>query len=186
MPKTPVPIPSSSRRAFLIAGAAVAVSGCGGAGPADRQLMFASLADAMRELDRLKEAAPLDAGANWTWSKTLLHCAQSIDYSMSGYPEPKSAVFQYTAGAGAFSFFRRRGRMSHNLIEAIPGAAMLDANAHVPVAVAALRKSVAAFLAYDGKLKPHFAYGALDRADYERAHAMHIANHLSVFDAKKS
>ena len=178
--------PSLTRRALLLSGVALAASGCSGPGPADRQLVFATLADAMRELDRLKEAAPLDAGANWTWSKTLLHCAQSIDYSISGYPQVKSAIFRHTAGAAAFSFFRSRGRMSHNLIEAIPGAAMLDANAQAAVATAALRKSVAAFIAHDGALQPHFAYGDLTKADYERAHAMHIANHLSVFDAKKS
>jgi hypothetical protein len=172
------------RRTFLLASVAVSMTGCGAPDGADRQLVFAGLADAMRELDRLKEAVALDATANWTWSKTLLHCAQSIDYSMSGYPEAKSALFQHTAGAAAFSFFRSRGRMSHNLIEAIPGAATLDANAHVALAVAALRKSVAAFLAFGGALQPHFAYGALGKADYERAHAMHIANHLSVFDAK--
>jgi hypothetical protein len=180
MPRTP----TLSRRTVLLAGAAVAISGCTGPTPADRQLVFAGLAEAMSELDRLKDAVPLDASANWTWSKTLLHCAQSIDYSISGYPEAKSALFQRTAGAAAFSFFRSRGRMSHNLIEAIPGAATLDANAHVAVAVATLRKSVAAFLAHTGPLQPHFAYGALDRADYERAHAMHIANHLSVFNAR--
>ncbi len=182
MPRTP----TLTRRSVLLAGAAVAISGCSGSAPGDRQLVFAGLADAMAELDRLKDAVPLDASANWTWSKTLLHCAQSIDYSMSGYPEARSAIFKHTAGAAAFSFFRSRGRMSHNLIEAIPGAAMLDANAHVAVAVAALRKSVQAFLAFDGELQPHFAYGELDKADYERAHAMHIANHLSVFDAKKA
>lgn len=173
-----------ARRTFLMSGAAVAVCGCGGPGAADRQLVFATLADAMRELDRLSDAIALDA-ANWTWSKTLLHCAQSIDYSMSGYPKPKPALFQHTAGAIAFSYFCSRGRMSHNLIEAIPGAATLDANAAVTTAVAALRKSVAAFQAYSGTLMPHFAYGALSKAEYERAHAMHIANHLSVFDARK-
>ena len=33
------------------------------------------------------------------------------------------------------------------------------------------------FEAHRGALQPHFAYGALNRADYARAHAMHIANH---------
>jgi hypothetical protein len=177
---------SFTRRSFLLSGVALSVTGCSGPGPADRQLVLATLADAMRELDRLKTAVALDAAANWTWSKTLLHCAQSIDYSMSGYPAPKSALFQHTAGAAAFSFFRSRGRMSHNLIEAIPGAAALDANARVDLAAATRRKSVTAFQAFDGKLQPHFAYGELNKADYERAHAMHIANHLSVFDAAKT
>ncbi|MGS0758230.1 DUF1569 domain-containing protein [Roseateles sp. GG27B] len=26
-------------------------------------------------------------------------------------------------------------------------------------------------------MAPHFVYGALDRADYERAHLMHLADH---------
>ena len=175
-----------TRRTLMLSGAAVAITGCGGPSATDRQLVFATLADALRELDRLADAVPLDAAANWTWSKTLLHLAQSIDYSMSGYPAPKSKLFQHTAGAAAFRYFSSRGRMSHNLIEAIPGAAMLDANANVAVAVAGLRKSVAAFEAYSGALHPHFAYGELSKTEYDRAHAMHIANHLSVFDAKKS
>ncbi len=174
-----------SRRTFVLSGVAASVTGCSGPDAADRQLVFATLADAMRELDRLNEAVALDAAANWSWSKTLLHCAQSIDYSISGYPQARSAFFQRTAGAAAFSFFSSRGRMSHSLIEAIPGGATLDANAHADVAVAALRKSVAAFAQFGGALQPHFAYGALSKAEYERAHAMHIANHLSVFAAAR-
>jgi hypothetical protein len=185
------PQSQQSRRAFLrrgvaagLAASSLALAGCSGPAAPDRQLVFPALADALRELDRLKDAVALDAGANWTWSKTLLHLAQSIDYSMSGYPEQKSALFQHTAGAAAFTFFSSRGRMSHNLIEAIPGGATLDANAHAQVAVATLRKAVATFLGYDGALQPHFAYGELTKPEYERAHAMHIANHLSVFDAR--
>jgi hypothetical protein len=177
-----------SRRSFLAvcaaAGCALATAGCSGTGTGDRQLVFASLADALRELERAGAATALHPEASWTWSKTLLHCAQSIDYSMSGYPAPRSALFQRTAGAAAFSFFKSRARMSHNLLEAIPGAAMLDANAAVPFALAALRKSIASFEQFSGRLHPHFAYGRLTKAEYELAHAMHIANHVSSFDLK--
>lgn len=179
-----------SRRAFLKSGAAGCIAltagGCGGADANDRQLIFATLADALRELDRLATAVALNAAASWTWSKTLLHCAQSIEYSMTGYPESKSALFQRTAGAMAFSFFKSRGRMSHNLIEAIPGAATLDANAASALAIASLRKAVDSFQQFTGVLRPHFAYGELNKTDYEKAHAMHIANHMSAFDLKKS
>ena len=34
-----------------------------------------------------------------------------------------------------------------------------------------------AFDAHTGALAPHFAYGALDKPDYLRAHLMHLANH---------
>jgi hypothetical protein len=174
-----------TRRLILKSGAAaacIAATGCSGSNPKDRQLVFATLADALTELARLSNAVAVNPAATWTWSKTLLHCAQSIDYSMSGYPQARSALFQHTAGAAAFSYFKSRGRMSHNLLEAIPGAATLDANAATAHAVAALRKSVENFQKFTGPLQPHFASGALDRVEYEKAHAMHIANHLSVFD----
>lgn len=178
-----------SRRSFLATCAAAgcvvaAASGCSGASATDRKLTFASLADARRALERTRTATAFNPAASWTWSKTLLHLAQSIEYSMSGYPESRSALFQRTAGAIAFSYFKSRGRMSHNLLEAIPGAATLDANAASTVAVAALRKAIDTFEQHGGPLHPHFAYGALTKPEYELAHAMHIANHLSVFDLK--
>jgi hypothetical protein len=181
----PTHLPNSTRRLVLLAGGAAgcaALTGCSGSDGNDRQLMFATLADALRELDRLTMPVPFNPAATWTWSKTLLHCAQSIDYSMSGYPESKAALFQHTAGAAAFGYFKSRGRMSHNLLEAIPGAAKLDANAATALAVGTLRKSIATFTEHTGKLFPHFAYGELNKAEYEKAHAMHIANHLSVFN----
>jgi hypothetical protein len=65
------------------------------------------------------------------------HCAQSIEFSLHGFPQAKSATFQATAGALGF----------------------------------------AAFEAHAGPLAPHFAYGELDKAQYTRAHLMHLANH---------
>ena len=42
---------------------------------------------------------------------------------------------------------------------------------------ARLRAAIARFQAHAGPLRPHFAYGTLDKVDYARAHALHIANH---------
>ena len=178
-----------SRRSFLATCAAagcvaVTAPGCAGSSATDHKLVFASLADALRQLDATTNATPLNPAATWTWSKTLLHCAQSIEYSLSGYPQSRSALFQHTAGSIAFSYFKSRGRMSHDLLEAIPGAASLDANAAGAVAVAALRKAIDTFEKHTGPLHPHFAYGTLSKAEYEQAHAMHIANHMSAFDLK--
>lgn len=175
-----------SRRAFLAkcaaAGtAAVTMSACSGSDANDRKLVFASLADALHQLDSMPNASAFDPATTWTWSKTLLHCAQSIEYSMSGYPEMRSSLFQGTAGAVAFSYFKSRGRMSHNLLEAIPGAAALEANEASTLAVAKLRSAIDTFKKFTGELHPHFAYGVLTKAEYEQAHAMHIANHMSVF-----
>jgi hypothetical protein len=180
----------SSRRKFVATalGAAAAgslalcTSGCTDAAMTDRRLVFASLDDGLRELDRLAKPALLSSSAVWTWPQTLIHCAQSIEYSMSGFPESKPALFQHTVGAAAFSVFAWRGRMNHDLAEAIPGAPALDANAGAAVAAARLRRAVQEFRSSTEPLRPHFAYGALTRSEFEQAHAMHLANHFSAFD----
>ncbi|MFY3386312.1 DUF1569 domain-containing protein [Paracidovorax sp. MALMAid1276] len=150
----------------------------------DRQLVFGRLSEAMAEVERLAAgaAAPLDTATAWSWSETLAHCAQSIEFSMQGFPKPKPAWFQDTLGAAAFAAFAWRGRMSHNLAEPIPGAPALNASAPAAQSLARLRQAVADFGAHTGPLQPHFAYGALHRAQYEQAHAMHLANHLSAFE----
>ncbi len=150
----------------------------------DRQLVFMSLNDALRELDRLAKAVVLKPGAVWTWPQTLIHCAQSIEYSMTGFPQAKSPIFQRTIGAAAFSVFSWRGRMTHDLAEPIPGAPSLDASVDAASAMARLQRAVHDFGSRKEPLRPHFAYGELSKSEYEHAHAMHLANHFSAFDAK--
>jgi hypothetical protein len=163
--------------------ALTSMSGCQAGAPTDRQLVFSSLREAEEELTRLAAAKELVSGAAWTWAQTLEHCAQSIEYSVSGFPESKSKLFQNTVGAAALGVFSWRGRMSHDLAEPIPGAPALARATPPEVALARLRASVASFRSWSRPLQPHFAYGALDRDAYERAHAMHLANHLSQFRA---
>jgi Protein of unknown function (DUF1569) len=185
-----MPIPhSSSRRTFLAAATAASVlatgtSGCAGSQTFDRKLVFASLDEALRELDRLAKAAALTPGTVWTWPQTLVHCAQSVEYSITGFPQPKSELFQRTVGAAAFSVFSWRGRMSHALDDPIPGAPPLDASTDAASALARLQRAVQDFRASKAPLRPHFAYGELSRSEYERAHAMHLAGHFSAFDVR--
>lgn len=175
-----------SRRTFIKATGAAAVSssvmlaGCGDSTAVDRNLEFHSLRAALEEAEQLANSAITVPEGLWTLPKTLVHCAQSIEYSMTGFPEMKSELFQKTAGAAAFNFFVWRGRMSHKLTEAIPGAPSLEPEAAMNDALARLRVSVEAFDAYQGPLQPHFAYGQLNKPDYEIAHTLHLANHFSA------
>lgn len=150
----------------------------------DRQLVFASLEEALRELTRLAQATALKSATTWTLPQTLVHCAQSIEYSMTGFPQPKSPLFQATAGALAFKAFAWRGRMRHDLAEPIPGAPALGADTELAAGLARLRQAVVTFHAATTPLRPHFAYGELSKAEYEQAHAMHLANHFSAFDVR--
>lgn len=181
------------RRSFLLSavgyGASItsiagALSACAKETNMNRQLLFASLDDAVRELDRLEKAPALESSAVWTWPQTMIHCAQSLMYSLTGFPEPKSALFQRTLGAAAFTVFSWRGRMSHDLGEPIPGAPTLDRGADAASAARQLRRSIHDFRNSKQPLRPHFAYGALTKAEYEHAHAMHLANHFSAFNIK--
>lgn len=136
-----------------------------------------SLDDVMRWLDRLERATQVQSTTAWKMSAVLEHMAQSVDMSMDGFPEPKSALFQSTLGTAAFAVFRLRGKMSHGLTEPIPGAPALPQSEDFKPGIVRLRSAVQRFQAYAGPLKPHFAYGALSRADFALAHTLHIANH---------
>ena len=113
----------------------------------------------------------------WSPSEVFNHCAQSIDYSIDGYPELKPTWFRHSLGPAAFAVFSARGAMRHPLDEAIPGAAALTEPADQALALQRLQMAFQRFAEHQGALQPHFAYGALDKPDYTRAHLMHLANH---------
>lgn len=116
----------------------------------------------------------------WSVAQVLAHCAQSIEYSLIGFPLPKPAWFQATVGKLALGKFLRQGYMSHDLAAAIPGAPP----PHDGDPRAALERLIAAidqFEAREEPMAPHFAYGPVDKARYGRVQAMHIAQHLESF-----
>lgn len=122
----------------------------------------------------------------WTLAQVLEHAAQSVDCSMRGFPQPKPAWFRASVGRGAFAMFQRRGRMSHDLAAAIPGAPAVPRDIALPHAVAHLLQSLREFEAWSGPLQPHFAYGALNKAAYTQAHLMHLADHWQEFAQETS
>lgn len=161
------------RRLLLVAIVAPGVAACGAA----EVKTFPRLADAAKAIKALATGHK-HTGA-WTLAQMLNHAAQSIDYSIDGYPEMKSALFRAAVGSVAFGVFQARGRMSHPLDEPIPGAPALDAQAAMVPSIERALASLRRFEAHNGALVPHFAYGALDKAQYTRAHLMHLANHWS-------
>lgn len=171
----------TTRRRFLrIGGGAAVVALAGGvvwlgSGPGDKPI---ALANAIATVDRLSERLPLVATGEWTPYRILSHVAQSIEMSMSGYPQHESPLYKNTLGATAYSFFRKRGRMSHDLGEFIPGAPLIDEDGETADALQRLRRALLDFDGFEGDLAPHFAYGALSKSQYAAAHVMHFNNHL--------
>ena len=164
-------------RRRVLAGALVLPLLASGCAPATVQT-FADWPVALRALDRL--GPDWHNGSDWDLARVLHHLAQSIEFSLRGFPELRSAAFRATVGPAAFAWFDLRGRMQHGLTEPIPGAPALANGQPLVPAIQRLRAAVQAFEAHDGALQPHFAYGALDKAAYRRAHLMHLADHWTV------
>jgi len=169
------------RRRLLFGGAAAMAASAGGFGlwlvgePAPVQGL-PDITAALRWLARVAADPAARSRDGWSLPQVLEHAAQSIEYSLDGYPEAKSVLFQHSAGALAFATFNRRGAMRHPLTEAIPGAPSLSAS-DVGSAQQRLAAALERFAAHRGPLAPHFAFGALGKPDYERAHLMHLADH---------
>jgi hypothetical protein len=159
------------RRTILLSVPTVSLAACSAA-PVQG---FADMASAMKGIEALTDGFK-KSGA-WSLAQMLNHAAQSVEYSLSGFPAMKSGLFRGTVGGAAFAVFESRGKMSHALDEPIPGAPALDKDAALPAAIERVLKALRDFEAHTGALMPHFAYGALDKGQYTRAHLMHLANH---------
>lgn len=135
-----------------------------------------SLDEVLRELDALNLWAKADAS---TVTAQLAHCAQSVEFSMIGYPAVamKSPLFRNTIGKIAKWKFIRAGKMSHDTNAPSVGAPTPEEKTP-EAAVQRLRDAISKFRAHTGPLHPHLAYGDLTREEYDTMHALHIADHF--------
>ena len=136
------------------------------------------LTDRLRERLDDPEAGLLAPGGTWNLSQTLQHCAQTVRYSVTGYPRLKPAFFRATAGAVAKRVFLRRGATRHALDAELDGAPPLDPQIPAARAAADLADAVALFGGHTGSHAVHPAYGRCTHDEFARLHAMHLAEHL--------
>jgi len=137
---------------------------------------FDSLARRIDDLDpNLTSASP------WTLAQSLAHCAQSIEYSLSGYPKLRSGFFRATIGPIVKRKFIRAGRMKHDTAAPVAGAPDLPPTLAFTDARDRLRAAMTAFTAHTGPLAPHLAYGACTKDEYATLHLLHVEDHLRSF-----
>lgn len=135
-----------------------------------------TLDEVLRELDALNLWAKADAS---TVTAQLAHCAQSIEFSMTGYPAVamKSPLFRKTIGKIAKWKFIKSGKMSHDTSAPSVGAPTPEETTP-EAAVKRLRSAIDKFRAHTGPLQPHLAYGDCTREEYDTLHALHVADHF--------
>ncbi len=166
------------RRHFITRATAIAASASLPAyAQANNGAKVQSLSQALLWLDQIEAAPGVKTVGAWPLSAVLEHLSQSIEMSMDGFPQPKSALFQNTLGTAAFTVFKWRGQMSHSLSEPIPGAPVLVPYPAWRPAATRLRTAITRFNAHNAPFQPHFAYGLLSKPDFAIAHTLHIANH---------
>lgn len=147
----------------------------------DAPLTTASIIEVIDNLMLDASLQSLVTNGQWSAYKVFVHCRQSVNYSISGYPLHKSDFFKKTVGKMVFSAFTAKRKMQHNLAEEIPDADAIAKTGDVLKALIQLKQSLVNFQQFNGELKAHFAYGPLNKQEYELAHAMHFVNHMQEF-----
>ncbi|MCG8316724.1 MAG: DUF1569 domain-containing protein [Pseudomonadales bacterium] len=175
--------PSSiSRKTFLrlSVGTLAAVSlgplaGCAGG----RKLRFETIEDALKELALIEaNEATLVMDQPWSIYKVMIHLSQSMEYSMTGYPELDPPAKQAAAKL-VWQAFKTQGYMSHNLGAVVPGAPEIPDDGPTFESYERYRNACSDFQNYTSALHPHFSYGELTYEEWELAHAFHAADHFS-------
>jgi hypothetical protein len=136
-------------------------------------------------IESLKVSSSLRSKGPQSPFHILMHCTQSVDCALIGYPETKPEWFQNSIGKAAFHAFSIMDHMKHDREAPIPGMPVpaKDGDVHT-----ALRDLQAAFL----KLKsipavyPHFFFGALSHREMERIQVLHFLNHLELLEWKNA
>ena len=142
-----------------------------------RQIAAIADQDVLSQLRAMRGREWRSSGA-WTPAQIFAHVAQSIEFSLDGYPQAKPAWFQHSAGMLAYSAFTVAGAMTHDLAEPIPGAPSLAEETDTETSLARLIEAWTRFEQNRTPLAPHFAYGELDVRQYRVAHCLHLRNHL--------
>lgn len=175
---------SMSRKTFLRlslgTAAAVAFAPLTGCSKPGRKLRFKTVNDALVETALIEaNLSSVQMQQPWSLYKVLEHMAQSMEYSMTGYPQMESSALMAAARVVFFNVFKPQGYMSHDLGAPVPGAPEIADDGPLEDAFLRYRNACSDFQNFTGALMPHFSYGELDYANWEIAHAFHAADHYS-------
>lgn len=140
---------------------------------------------ALSVIETLKNARSLRSRGAESPFQILVHCTQSVDCALVGYPEMMPEWFQNSIGKAAFHAFSLLDKMKHDRAAPIPGMSVPPKDGDVQAALSDLEE---AFLKLQSMpaVYPHFFFGALSHKEMERIQVLHFLNHLELLKWKKA
>ncbi|NNJ25016.1 DUF1569 domain-containing protein [Alienimonas chondri] len=160
---------------------------------APRTLTFASVSEAVAEVDRLRERGYRSLG-NWDLRQSCEHLADWLGFAIDGFPpqpllaRPAFWLIRNTLAPRMMRKTLAKGRMSaglptapstvHPPLEAGAG----DERAAEEAAIERFQATVARFVAHQGEYAPSPMFGQATRDEVQQMHALHCALHLGFLE----
>ncbi len=145
---------------------------------------ISSVTEAIARLREIAAAPEIETTGPWSLHQIMVHCRQSVDYSLDGFPVLRPKLLRRTIGSWVGHRFLRRERLGHRTDRSIPGAPEVRRVGDGRRAVTGLIAALERFAAADtSATKPHFIFGKLGKEEYERLHVLHVADHLAEVHA---
>ncbi len=145
-----------------------------------KKIRYKNFDEVLRALEKMEKYSFKLIG-DWDGYQHVMHCANSIQYSTTGYPTGKPYLLQETLGKTAFYLFKSSGALSHNTNAFTPGDEPIPKNG-LQSGIDNYRSQIIRFLDWDLPLCPHPFFGTLSKNNFIRFHAMHFANHFEQFE----
>lgn len=140
-----------------------------------RELHFKSFEDALVEVDDLL-SGEVETLGTWSFFQILDHCAGALRFSMAGHPVPPRSLVERARGWLLLRLTFLRGSIPAGIRNPRIPDGRIEGDARE--AAVRLREAASAFRAHQGSLTPHPRFGPLSKAEWEKMHLFHLANHL--------
>jgi hypothetical protein len=152
--------------------------------PQRRKLTFSSFADALREVDALRERG-YDRAGKWGLGAVCHHVALWLTYALDGYPmKPSPWIVRATFGAILLEYIRRTRSMPSG-VPTNP-ASVAEATIDEGQAIDELRKAIERFEHHSGDVVPSPLFGKMSKEVCRELHLIHCAHHLGFLTPRST
>lgn len=146
-----------------------------------RELRFKTFDNALEEIQRLEQGSVVSLG-NWSFFQALDHCARAIRFSMGGTPLPRPVWKRRLIGFLVKHLVLLKGSLPAGIQNPRVSAQRVEGD--VSIATLRLREAIDGFHGYTGPLTAHPFFGPLTKAEWEKIHLFHLANHLGFLQSE--